>query len=249
MAQVAPVMAFGPGVESWPQGQLVFDCTPIAGTCGHRPQKKISRADHGAVTGVASSRPIGPQLLSPRSGRVKRRRRDAFRDKPGHAWPVPQGHRIRDSRREQGGRDGVQSSAIAYRRASAVAVSRFRQVRSTRCAACDLIGDGEPLRGGVATVPRRCRDGDQVDSGGSDGAQGSGREATRRLLATSPRPPEFVTVSGWRSVLRYGDVWTVAEQAGRLSLQLNVCGRRDSPTWLTSACDSFRRLGCSERCS
>lgn len=30
----------------------------------------------------------------------------------------------------------------------------------------------------------------------SDGAQASGREATRLLLITSPRPPEFVTVTG-----------------------------------------------------
>ncbi len=77
---------------SWPQGQLVFDSTPIAGAYVRTPKKKINQTrgpdpGHGAVTGVASCRPIGPQLLSPRTGRVERHDDVTVPDKPGHAGP------------------------------------------------------------------------------------------------------------------------------------------------------------------
>ena len=40
-------MAFGPGLRFWPQGQLVFDSTPIASVC-MRQSEKIRRDCHEA---------------------------------------------------------------------------------------------------------------------------------------------------------------------------------------------------------
>lgn len=137
---------------SWPQGQLVFDCTPIAGAYVRKPKIKIKinqtrgpDPGHGAVTGVASCRPIGPQLLSPRTRARRAARRRDRSGQTGHAGPVATGRWNRAGRQFRDGRAEIlprhedergarpRGPAIGDERASDSAGARYRISRERSC--------------------------------------------------------------------------------------------------------------------
>ena len=82
VAQIAPSVAFGLGAEeSWPQGQLTFDCTPIVGgLC--QSASIVSRA-HPRARASADSSParLVSHAAPPRPGIIDRNREPGDRTK------------------------------------------------------------------------------------------------------------------------------------------------------------------------